>query len=151
MIECNEKLLPALRKLVESRPSAMRFRGDFERFGMCLRLLENGNESEGLFRETRKIMQEIPQNIREFLAAFGDAMYPFEHLEQEMTIAKFLCSSVPGTDNPGEVYEAANSIIVGYYQLYRRIIARLCQMAASVEEHFGLPMLPVPKTEDAEE
>ncbi len=147
--ECDEKLLPALQTLMETLPELMKFRSDSERFLVCLQLLEAGNESEGLYRETRKSMTEVPQQIRRLLNSIGSVPYPFQHLEKEMTIGNYLCNEIPGIDNPGEVYAAINSVVDNFVELYRRIMGRLCQMASAVEEHCGLPMLPVPEPEES--
>lgn len=149
--DCNERLLPALQKLMALRTNVMNFRSDSERFLVCLQLLENGNQSEGLYRETRKSMGEVPGEIRQLLKSFGSTPYPFEHLDREMTIAKYLCSKVPDAESPGDIYSAITSITGNYFELYQRILGRLCQMACAVEEHFGLPMLPVPESTDVAE
>ena len=94
-------------------------------------------------------MTEVPQQIRRLLNSIGSVPYPFQHLEKEMTIGNYLCNEIPGIDNPGEVYAAINSVVDNFVELYRRIMGRLCQMASAVEEHCGLPMLPVPEPEES--
>lgn len=145
--DCNERLLPALHKLMELRAQVMNFRSDSERFLVCLQLLENGHQSEGLYRETRTSMQEATAQIRKLVKSCGSVPYPFRHRDQEMTIAKYLCSKVPDSENAAEIYSAITSITGNYFELYQRILGRLCQMACAVEEYLGLPMLPVPDRE----
>ncbi len=146
--ERDRKLLPALTAMMSAFPETNRFRSDSQRFLTCISLLQNGNESEGLFRETRSSMEEMRKQLRSMRESFKNKAYPFEHLEKDMTLGKFLCEKVPRSDNPGEMYEAVTSLIDNYYQLYRRVMGRLCEMAIAVEEHLGLERLPIPKGEE---
>ncbi len=142
--ERDTTLLPSLRTMISELPNFNRFRSDAQRFYMSLSLLENGNESEGLYRETHKIMAELCQQIPILQEPFRNLNYPFEHLEQGMTLGRFLCNQTPDSENPGQVYEATSTLIENFYQLYERIMGRLCEMAVAVEEMQGLDRLPIP-------
>lgn len=143
--ERDTKLLPALRAMMSALPDIKQFRNDSQRFYMCLSLLENGNESEGLYREAPKVMTELCQQIQSLQQNFQGLTYPFEHLEKDMTLSRFLCEKSPDPDNPGEVYEATSTLIDNFYQLYERILGRLCEIAVAVEEALGLDRLQIPK------
>jgi len=143
--ERDTRLLPALRAMMSGLPDINRFRSDSQRFYMCLSLLENENESEGLYRETPKVMAELCQQIQSLRQSFGGLAYPFEHLERDMTLGRFLCETIPESENPGQVYEATSTLIENFYQLYERIMGRLCEMAVAVEGHLELDQLPAPK------
>ena len=150
-VERDTKLVPAFRAMMAAFPDMNRFRSDSQRFLTCLSLLENGNESEGLYRETRKSMEETRKQMRGLRESLKSQPYPFEHLEQDMTLGKFLCEKLPRSENPGEMYAATTTLIENYFQLYRRIMGRFCEMAIAVEEHFGLERFPVPKPMEEEE
>lgn len=149
--ECDTRLIPALRKLMSEYPSFMDLRSDSDRFLMCLQLLSNGNETQELYDQTRNAMTTLGTKIGDLQKALGEVAYPFEHAESDMTLARYVCPKLPTRENPGEHYEAITTLVQNYLQLYQRIMARLTEMAQAVEEHLGLPPLPVPETDEKSE
>jgi len=143
--ERDTRLLPAIRTMMSALPDINQFRNDSQRFYMCLSLLENGNESEGLYREAPKVMTELCDQIQSLRQTFEGLTYPFEHLEEDMTLSRFLCEKDPDPESPGEIYVATSTLIENFYQLHERIMGRLCEIAVAVEEVLGLDQLPVPE------
>ena len=149
--ECDRKLLPAFRVMMDIFPKIMDLRSDTERFMMCLHLLQNGNEAEGLYNETKKSMSELRDQIHRLQVATDKTPYPFEHLDADMTLAKFLCAKIPPSEAAGEIYGASSGVVDSFFQLYQRVMGRLCWIGQRVEQHFGLEPFPLPQKDESEQ
>ncbi len=151
--ECDTRLIPALRTMMAQFDGYLRLRSESDRFLVCLQLLNNGNESEELYTQTRNSMSAVRVQIGELKKGLGTTAYPFEHSESEMTVAAFICPKIPAEDHPGEHYEALVTALDKFPQMYHRLLARFCEMAQAVELHLGLEPLAAPqdKTPSASE
>lgn len=149
--EANTSLLPALRVVKKNRKSIMDFRSDSERLNTCLTMLQNGAESEGLIRETRKSLKDCRNSVRSIRNDLGVTLYPFEHQKADMTIAKFLCPKIPAEDDFEQTIDAVSTLLENYFSLYHRLLGRLCEIATAVEKKLGLEPLPQPEKEDEPE
>ena len=117
-------------------------RSEIGRLMICVRFLQNGNNTEGLVTETKSTISELCQLTQRLREQLGTTRYPFQHLDPNMTIAKFLGSKSPVRDEVGATYEAVASIADDFFQLSHRLMGKLCQFAEAVERHFELEPLP---------
>ena len=132
--ECDRTLLPALRKLMKLRVKVMELRADQQRFMMGLQVLTSGVDSPELYGLADKLKRSIRGQLRELLAAAEDHEYPFQHLEADMSVGRFLVPKMPGIDDFGGCFDAASTALDGFGQLYVRCFGRLCEIALLIEE-----------------
>jgi Zn-dependent protease with chaperone function len=74
--------------------------------------------------------------------------YPYDHAKANITVGEFALATLPDSENPGQIYEAAGNLIETSVQLRARLTGHLCQIAEQVERVLGLKPLPEPPDED---
>ena len=74
--------------------------------------------------------------------------YPYEHAKGKITVGEFSLTSLPDSDNPGEIYEAAESLTESAIRLRARLTGHLCLIAEQVESVLGLEPLAQPVGDD---
>jgi len=147
VVECNERLLPALHAMMGAFRNVMNLRSEFDRFMICIQLLQNGHESDGLVREIRACMSDLKTQLAAIRGKVDQVGYPFSHLEQDMTLKLFLCKTLPSDESIEGHFEATSGLLENYMQTYQRLLARCCEMAQAVELFYGLEPLPIPDPE----
>ncbi|MCA9011215.1 MAG: M48 family metalloprotease [Planctomycetaceae bacterium] len=143
--ECDRKMLPAFQALMAAFSDMAALRNEAERFATCIDLLQAGNRTEGLIGEIHKCAAQLRSQIDRLQQRLENIPYPFEHLDPEMTLKKFVCEKLPGVNDIGSTYEAVAGITENVFQIYQRLMGRFCLMAQTVERCFNLEPLPVPE------
>jgi hypothetical protein len=78
--------------------------------------------------------------------------YPYDHAKANISVGEFALAALPDGENPGQIYEAAGSLIESTVQLRARLTGHLCQIAEEIESVLGLKPLPQPAdVEETEE
>jgi hypothetical protein len=87
----------------------------------------------------------LRDRLDEFRWKVGDAIeYPFEHADQDVTLARFALPPVlPEKDNIGDLMSASGEAIDRLSGLYCRTLGRLAVTAEEVERALGLPPIQV--------
>jgi len=148
--EINNRLLPALRGLMKHHKAVLEFSDIPQRFSQCLHYLEHSVQTDELHSAARLCLGRLAKQLGVKSALFSDVAYPFEHADSSITVETFLCPAKPDADDPGQVYEAASKLLESYFQLYHRLLSRLCEIGVAVEQHCGLERLPIPDKPDKE-
>ncbi|AGA24550.1 M48 family metalloprotease [Singulisphaera acidiphila] len=83
---------------------------------------------------------DLRNKLEELRWKVGDTIYyPFEHAEEDITLARFALPPVlPEKNDVGELLETANAAVDRLLGLYRRALGRLTVTAEEVERVLGL-------------
>jgi len=76
--------------------------------------------------------------VMELHRVLRGAVYPYEHAEKGVTLAKFALEEVPAVENVGRVYGAAETAMEAVYGLYMRMMSDLARRGEELERGFGL-------------
>lgn len=87
-------------------------------------------------------MGKLEKQINTIQTRMKRVPYPFEHTQAEISIAEFALSRTPESDNPSDLYSAAESLFDSLMALNHRVLGRLCVLAEQVEDLIGLEVLP---------
>jgi len=76
----------------------------------------------------------------EFQSKVGDSVvYPFEHAEENITLARFALPTLPDTNDIGGLLQASHEALDRLGALYVRALGRIAVTAEEVECALGLP------------
>ena len=75
--------------------------------------------------------------------------YPLDHAKGEISIGHYMLEELPGADDLGAIYDAAQSVVDNLATLSARLVGRLAVVGERVEKLLGLDPLPEPPEEDA--
>jgi predicted Zn finger-like uncharacterized protein len=105
----------------------------------------SGNENNAaLIQKIRDYLNAMHEQIARMHALFSDLPYPFDHAKGEITLTSYLLERLPSRDNPGETYQAAETLLNNLMTVYVRAVDRLCLIAEEVETAAGLQPLDLP-------
>lgn len=113
--------------------------------------LEDNQENEALIGVIRRAAERWRGKLLELKKQLPSGAYPFDHARGEVRLAAFLVGRVPSSDEIGAIVELAAQTVDRYCGLHARILGRLVAVADAVEMAAGLPELPEPAAESAEE
>lgn len=99
----------------------------------------------------RKTVREMYEAISALDSAFLSFDYPFDHAQENITVAGFLLKQLPEPEDPGEVYQACEMLVERLPRFQARILGRLCIIAEAVETELGMEPLKNPEPIQDEE
>ena len=105
-------------------------------------LEQSKTKSQPLINACLRAARQLHDRLEEFRWKVGDTLsYPFEHAQEDATLARFALPRVPESDNIGELLQATHDALERLTTLYRRALGRLTVTAEEVERALGLPPL----------
>ncbi len=104
---------------------------------------------EPLFDAITRAASTLYQSLDEFRWKVGDTIYyPFEHAEEDITLARFaLPDALPDRNDVAGLLAASQEAIDRLSILYIRALGRLAVTAEEVERALGLAPIPLPQSE----
>ena len=141
-------LIDLFRQLNEQIEPMLQIRDSKLAVGRLFHAMEANSENEQLMQKIKSTLEELHESITSLQLVFADIQYPFDHAKKGLTVAEFLVPRSPPADEPGEIYEAADTLTERYPQLHGRVFGRLCQVTELIETHLGLPVLDEPEDND---
>ena len=142
------KLPAVFHQIVEQSKALNQLRLQLVFLNSLLLELQNGEPTEADINRVRAAMRETNDQIVAIRASFKMALYPFDHADKQITIARFILKEIPDVENPGEILEAAEEILSTLPRLQYRILGRLCWIAEQAEKVAGLQPLPAPQEDE---
>jgi hypothetical protein len=143
-----DRLLDALRALRAAAPHTESLRQHFYQLGMLLSRLRPEHNSESLIAVVLRRSEKVCADLSALHAELRSTPYPFEHAEQNVTMARYAIPAVPVPQQVGHVHRAAEAALDGCYGVYMRILSALAERAERVEQSLGLPPMPQPAEKD---
>jgi hypothetical protein len=116
--------------------------------GRMLHEMSSDEQNEKLLQQIKRFIGSMFRQLQSVQEAFAEFEYPFDHARKQISIADFLVESQPEEDDPGAMYEASEKLAERFLQLHTLVFGRLCQAAETVEQFFGMPLLPEPPESD---
>ena len=106
-------------------------------------------KNQPLINAVLRASASLRDELETFRRKLGDAIdYPFEHADENVTLAKFALPPVlPANDNVGDLLDASGEAINRLAVLYFRALGRLAVTAEEVEHAVGLPPIAVEEPE----
>ncbi len=83
----------------------------------------------------------VLDSVRETLQS---VLYPFDHVEEGITVSKYLIQTLPPPDYPGAVDGALSYAANEGLKVSARSVGRLCVIAETTETALGLPLGEAP-------
>ena len=118
----------------------------FTRFIRLLALVTVGEHGQTEAWWVRRVLESTEQ-LHEQMVTCRQALfytpYGLDHTDKTMTVGRYLVANMPPPDEPGQVYEAAESMLDRYFMLRDRLRARMAIAAEKVEAVLGLEPLPM--------
>jgi hypothetical protein len=143
------QLLPILHKLNDEVTSTRQLEyGNLQLSGLFEELSQD-HSNQSVIESLQTQMHRSCKLIMDVRSALEAYEYPFDHAKAHISVGEFALAALPDSENPGQIYEAAGSLIESTVQLRARLSGRLCQIAEEIESVLGLKPLPEPA--DAEE
>lgn len=102
--------------------------------------LEGRETHEKLLTCLRQAAEQGAAKLQSIQPTFSSVMYPFEHVEREMSVGQYLIGQMPPSDHPGAIHSALTNVMMEGFRLNTRMIGRLCVIAEKVETALGLPL-----------
>lgn len=116
-----------------------------------LKQLEGRQENEKLVNCLRRACSEGAAFLNEIQEPFAATRYPFEHVEGQVSIGRFLLPELPPPDNIGAVHGVLAHVTREGLRLSTRIVSRLCVIVEQVETAIGLPLEQKPAVVDQQD
>jgi len=109
-------------------------------------------QNELLLNAVTRAAGKLHEVLEEFRWKVGDTIYyPFEHAQEEITLARFaLPDTLPDRNDVAGLLNASQEAIDRLAGLYVRALGRLAVAAEEVERALGLPPIAVPPSEPSE-
>jgi Peptidase family M48 len=142
------KLLPVVSLVATSHAVLMEIRNNNAMLAALLGHWEEKNQSQVLSRVTLGCAVRVRSQLSDLQRQFEALDYPFDHAAGQMSVAKFLLTTVPSPREVGAIFEAADEVLKKLMELSARALNRLCVIAEAVEADHGYQPLPAP-TADA--
>jgi hypothetical protein len=140
------RLLPLLQSLSRLLPKAAQIRNNKTALDVLFSNLEGNESNQSFIEAATQYTRCVREELSGILAGIGSTPYPFDHVQADMSVGRFLMPDGPPAEGDiGAVYEAADHFLDRIADLYPRVASRLAQMAERVEKVLGLPPL---KAED---
>ncbi len=110
-----------------------------------VQVLNNMRSDEAFVGELQAVCNKLAKQMSHIHGGLRDPMYPFDHAEGEISIARYLLELPPpvGADL-GLVINAAQQMGERYRDLQLKLMGRLAWIAEHVEQALGLPPLEKP-------
>lgn len=143
------RLLAVLAKLSQQVERLLEMRNLLASTETLLSHFEQQQQNASFQTELREKFDGLSKAVNELGRGLGNAMYPFEHAQGEVSVASYICGSWPVGDEPGDAYSAAQAIVERLPSLQWRLITRLTEIAEQVEHALGYEPLPRPSQEAA--
>ena len=145
--EC-ARLLPYL-KVVNSQTDDLLTLVKFSSvFADLLNQLAGERENQSLVEKIQGQMKTNLDLMSKIHEGLGKVDYPFDHVEGDMTIGKYVLSHDPDPENPVEIYHAAGAMVESLTQLRARLLGQVCVFAEQVEDSLGLERQPKPPEQE---
>lgn len=105
------------------------------------RLIDAVFETMGQLHDQLQVLQD----------ELEDHYYPFDHADATMTLKRFALPELPPKDNPFALYWVGGEAAQRLMLLQLRLFARLAFAAEKVESALGMPPLPQPRSNEADD
>ena len=146
----DDRLLDALRVLREAASDVESLRRHFNLLGMVLSQVQPGQNPQSLIDTVLWHSRKCSDLLRCVHGILRGAAYPYSHAHKQVSVAQYAATSLPPAEEPVDVFKASDSAVDAVYSLYVRLISDLSARAEKVEESLGLPKLPDPPQNDAD-
>lgn len=143
-----ERLLELFRLINDWIQPLLMLRDTRLALGRMLHEMSSDEQNEKLLQQIKRFIGSMFRQLQSVQEAFAEFEYPFDHARKQISIADFLVESQPEEDDPGAMYEASEKLADRFLQLHTLVFGRLCQAAETVEQFFGMPLLPEPPEAD---
>lgn len=108
-----------------------------------------GNEDNGkLIQNLLNAMSNGVSRLAEVKERLQEIKYPFDHVDEEITVSNYLIAKLPAKDEPAAVDGMLSYAGDEGLKISLRIIGRLCVIAETVETALGLPLGDMPPQEE---
>ena len=148
--EC-EGFLSTIHAIQGQLTTLRQWRAEYVRLAILVISLEGNNDNEKLIRSITKRMETMLQLIQQLRSTFLHTEYPFDHIEKDMTLGKYLIPEIPNKDDLGAIYDTGGHCLDACVQLLIRCYGRLAWFVEQVETAAGLKPLPDPPEKDDQE
>lgn len=142
----SEPMRDALQALAGASGMIESIRTHFSMLNMLMSQLQPNSNPDNLISailaesgKTAKALLELQSDLRA-------VPYPYELAGKRITMAGYIIPQPPAAEAAGDVHNAANSALDGYYSLYVRILADLSAKAEKLEDDLGLSRLAAPRS-----
>lgn len=124
------RLFPAWHALQRTFQQRLELHTNYVRLSALCAQLASHHENQAFVDALLKQMDVTAESIQVLRAGVGEACYPFDHANADMSLAHFLCDN-PDLDrtNVREVYRAADSMLDTIHELTTRTLAHLALLA----------------------
>ena len=104
-----------------------------------------GNESNSsLIDAIGGLAKQVFPSIKLLHSSWSRCPYPYDHVEQQITLGKYLIPELPISDDIGSILRSCDHAVEASLPLYVRLLGDLAFIAESVETAVGFPQLPDP-------
>ena len=136
--ESGDLVVDALAAISSTWGVVEKMRGDYHCLGALIVLWQKASDKEGLGHMIVERGKVLHAGLMELHRVLRGAVYPYEHAEKGVTLAKFALEEVPAVENVGRVYGAAETAMEAVYGLYMRMMSDLARRGEELERGFGL-------------
>ncbi len=143
------RLLAVLAKLGQQVGRLLELRNLLVSTDSLVSHLDQQQQNASFQTELREKLDGLKKAVNEFGRGLGNAAYPFEHAQGEISLASYICGTWPVGDDPSEAYNAAQSILERLPNLQWRVVTRLAEIGEQVEQALGYEPLVRPSSEVA--
>ncbi len=106
---------------------------------------------EDLDSTFHRIAHDLYRQLNSVRLLLSSQMYPLEHSRDRLTIAAYVIPLVPPVSDTGALCHAAYEANRRFQSLYYLSLGRIAIVAERVERAIGLPPLPEPSNDDADD
>ncbi len=112
-----KQLLPVLQKLNEEVTSTRQLEyGILQLAGLFEKLAQDHND-QSVIESLQQQMQQSCKLIAEVRSKLTAYEYPYDHAKANISVGEFALAALPDGENPGQIYEAAGSLVESTVQL----------------------------------
>jgi len=141
------RLLPMLQSLRGLMDQVTRLRNESVTLGLMLQYLQGNESNQALISAVLDCAHRIHGDLVQIHTRTTSLIYPFDHAEGEISLARYLVSGIPAEEQVGHLGQATEQLVDRFTGLYARVLARLAQTAECVEQAIGLKPLQVPEVD----
>ena len=138
------KLLDAREALRRAWPHIENLRLKVALLGTLFTDLNNNQENTSLVTQIKLVASQIMVLLRDARATLDAAPYPYEHGSGTISVGADFVPAVPGPEEFGELFGAAQGLVGKYYSLDYRLLGELIVLAERIETAIGLEVLADP-------
>lgn len=147
--EC-QALLPMVTLVVNNTDTLLAVRNMNASLGLLLEGINGNEKNQVLIGEIVDLMKNLHAQLLAIRSQCERFVYPFDHADGQITVAKYILPYAPGSEDLGAIYNGAGLLLSSLGNLYNRSVGRLCTIAEMVEADLGFqPLEAAPPPESS--